>query len=68
MENTSLLLWGLLFGAIGLGFLVYGKRQRSIVPLSSGLALLVLPYFVSNVYLLVLMGFALVAIPYFVKI
>jgi hypothetical protein len=65
--NESLL-WGLLFGSIGMGFLVYGKRQRAIVPLVCGLALMVFPYFVSNTLLLVGVGVALIAIPYFVRI
>ena len=68
MENTSLLIWGMLFGAIGLGFFVYGKRQRAVVPLCTGIALFIFPYFFTNVYWLVLTGIVLVAIPYFVRI
>lgn len=68
MEGTSLIIWGLIFGAVGLGFLSYGRKQKSVVPLVSGVALLVLPYFISNVYLLVITGTVLVALPYFVRI
>ena len=46
--NTASLLWGLLFGSIGVGFFVYGKRQRMVVPLLCGLALMVYPYFVAG--------------------
>lgn len=66
--RESWLLWGLLFGSIGLGFFVYGKKQKAPVPLVCGLVLMVFPYFVSNVILLVAIGVALVAIPYFVRI
>jgi hypothetical protein len=66
--NTSSLLWGLLFGSIGLGFLIYGRRQRAVVPLLCGLALMIFPYFVSNSLLLVTIGIALMAIPYFVRL
>jgi hypothetical protein len=66
--NTSTLLWGVLFGAIGLGFFVYGKRQRVVVPLACGLALMLFPYFISNTVLLVAVGVVLVAIPYFVRL
>jgi predicted membrane protein len=66
--DTSSLLWGLLFGSIGLGFLIYGRKQRAVVPLISGLALMVFPYFVSNIFLLVTIGIVLIAIPYFVRL
>lgn len=66
--NEAWLLWGLLFGSIGLGFFVYGKRQRAVVPLVCGLALMGFPYFVSNTILLVAIGVALIVVPYFVRI
>lgn len=66
--NQSLLLWGLLFGSLGLGFFVYGKRQKAVVPLLCGLALMIVPYFVSSSLLLVIVGSALVAVPYFVRL
>jgi hypothetical protein len=65
--NTSSLLWGLLFGSIGLGFLIYGRKQRAVVPLICGLTLMVFPYFVSNTILLVVIGVVLIAIPYFLR-
>lgn len=61
------LLWGLLFGSIGLGYFIYGKKQRVVVPLVCGVALMVYPYFVSNPYGLVAIGIALTAIPYFLR-
>ena len=66
--NPSSLLWGVLFGSVGLGYFIYGKRQRAPVPLLSGVALMVFPYFISNSTLLVLAGVALAAIPYFVRL
>jgi hypothetical protein len=60
-------LWGLLFGSIGIGFFVYGKRQRAVVPLVCGVALMIFPYFVANPVLLVTIGAALVAVPYFIR-
>jgi len=68
MEDTAQLLWGLLFGSIGLGFFIYGKKQRAVVPLLVGIALFVFPYVISNVYMLVFVGAALVALPYFVRL
>ena len=66
--NESWLLWGILFGSIGLGFFFYGRNQKAVVPLVCGVALMIFPYFVSNTLMLVGVGVALIAIPYFVRI
>ena len=68
MDSTAVLLWGLLFGSIGFGFFLYGKRQKTIVPLITGIALCVVPYLIANVYVLVGVGVVLIAIPYFVRV
>lgn len=65
--DTALLLWGVVFGSIGLGFFIYGKKQKAIVPLVCGLALMVTPYFIPNVIVLVLVCVALIAVPYFFR-
>jgi hypothetical protein len=66
--NEAWLLWGLLFGSLGLGFFVYGKRQKAVVPMVCGLGLMVYPYFVSNTYALVAIGCVLAVAPYFLRI
>jgi len=66
--DASTLIWGVVFGSIGLGFFVYGKKQKAIIPLLSGIGLMVFPYFVSNPYILILLGIVLVVLPYFLKI
>jgi hypothetical protein len=66
--NESVLLWGLLFGSVGLGFFMYGKKQRAVVPLLCGVALMAFPYFVSSTLLLVVIGVVLMAVPYFVRL
>jgi hypothetical protein len=66
--STSLLVWGLLFGSVGLGFFVYGRKQKVVVPLICGLVLMVFPYFISNTILLVAIGVTLIVLPYFVRI
>ncbi len=68
MESTSTIMWAMLFGAVGAGFIMYGRKQRAAMPLMSGVALCLFPYFISNVYLLVITGAALMALPYFVRI
>jgi hypothetical protein len=68
MDNTSTLMWGVIFGSIGLGFFVYGKKQKAVIPLFSGIGLMVFPYFISNIYILVLACIVLIALPYFIRI
>jgi hypothetical protein len=65
--NASILLWGLLFSSIGLGYFLYGKKQRAAVPLVCGVALMIYPYFIPNVGALIAIGMALAAIPYFLR-
>jgi predicted membrane protein len=66
--DVGVLLWGLLFSSIGLGFFLYGKKQRAVVPLVCGLVLMIYPYFIPNVMVLVAIGVALIAVPYFFKL
>ena len=66
--GTAVLLWGLLFGSIGFGFIIYGKKQKAIVPLITVIVLCVVPYFIGNVYVLIGVGSVLMAIPYFVRV
>ncbi|MDZ4731629.1 MAG: hypothetical protein SH820_16995 [Xanthomonadales bacterium] len=66
--NEAWLMWGLLFGSIGLGYFMYGKKQSAVVPLICGLMLMIFPYFVSSTLWLVVIGIVLIALPYFVRI
>jgi len=68
MENTSMLLWGLVFGSIGFGYFMYGKKQKHKVALASGIALMLLPYMIANQTMLILAGLVLLFIPRFMKI
>jgi hypothetical protein len=61
------LLWGVLFGSLGLAYFVYGKKQGAPVPLLCGIALMLFPYFVSNLWLMVGIGLVLAALPYFLR-
>jgi hypothetical protein len=66
--NEAWLLWGLLFGSLGLGFFMYGKKQKAIVPMACGIGLMIYPYFITNTYALVAIGCVLMALPYFLRI
>ena len=67
MTSESSLIWSVFFGAIGVGFFVYGRRQRMLVPFLSGIALMVVPYFVDSVGAMVALCGAFIALPYFIR-
>ena len=66
--DQALLLWGLLFSSIGMGFFLYGRKQKRAVPLVCGIVLMVYPYFVPSTIWLVVIGVVLCAVPYFVRV
>lgn len=67
MDSEASLIWGLLFGSIGLAYFIYGKKQKRGVPFISGIGLMLFPYFVSDIYLIVIIGMLLIALPYYVR-
>lgn len=66
--DTRTLFLGVIFGSIGMGYIVYGRKQRKPIALVSGLALCFIPYFLSNIPLLVLASIAFIALPFIIKI
>ena len=60
------LLVGMIAGAIGVGYFIYGKKQQKLVTMLSGVLLCVYPYFTDNVWLLIAIGAALMAAPFFI--
>jgi uncharacterized membrane protein len=67
MGSSTTILLSVLFSSIGIGVFMYGKKQRAIVPLCVGLALIFYPYFIASAIMLVIVGIVLIAIPYFVR-
>jgi len=62
--DTSLLMLSMLFGTIGLGMLMYGKKAGRLVPIIAGLALVTVPYFIPNLIVLLIVCAALTAAPW----
>jgi hypothetical protein len=67
MDATTLFI-GLIAGSFGMGYFVYGKKQARIIPLVSGIGLCVIPYFIENITLLILVCLALIIAPFVIKI
>ena len=62
--NPTTLAIGILTGAVGMGYFIYGKRQTKFAPLLAGMMLCVYPYFVDSVLWLVVIGVVLIAAPF----
>lgn len=64
MDSWNILL-SVLLGAIGVGYIVYGRKQMHGMALVSGILLCIFPYFVSSIWLALLIGALLMALPRF---
>jgi len=58
--------FGILAGAIGAGYFVYGKRQAKVVPMAAGVLLCIYPYFTDSVLWLSIVGVLLLAAPFLI--
>jgi hypothetical protein len=68
MDIGTILMLSVLFSSIGAGYFIYGKKQQQCVPLLTGIALCVYPYFLSNGSAIVVVGILLTTIPWLIKI
>lgn len=66
--NTTVLLLGVVFSSIGLGYFIFGKKQKNMVVLVSGIILMLYPYFIENIFFMLIIGIALIFLPKFIKI
>jgi hypothetical protein len=46
--NANFLFASLIWGAVGMGFFVYGKKQRALIPLYGGILMVGLSYIISS--------------------
>ncbi len=60
----SNLFFGIIAGAIGVAYLVYGRRQTKFVPVIAGVLLCVYPYFVQSWLWLGVVGALLLVAPF----
>ncbi|MDV7643875.1 amino acid transport protein [Acinetobacter baumannii] len=65
--NPTQLFLGVIFSSIGLGYFLYGKKQKMTVPFTAGLVLMIFPYFIESNVLLSGIGTLLSVIPYFLR-
>ncbi|MDD2565525.1 MAG: amino acid transport protein [Candidatus Gracilibacteria bacterium] len=65
--NPTILVIGVISGAFGTGYFIYGKNQQMAMPMISGIALCIYPYFIDNIFALIGVGIFLIILPFLVK-
>ncbi|MDD3147287.1 MAG: hypothetical protein PHD82_08300 [Candidatus Riflebacteria bacterium] len=66
-SGTSIFL-AMIWGAIGTGYFIYGKKQARYVFLLCGIGLMVFPYFVSDMVASIVVGLILLFTPFKVEL
>ena len=54
--DVNFLFASLIWGSVGVGYCIYGKRQQSIVPFIAGVLMIGASYFISSALLMSLVG------------
>ncbi len=62
--SANWLFASLVWGAVGLGYCIYGRRQRSWAPFTAGVLMMVVSWFVGSALLMSLMCVTLMALTY----
>lgn len=62
--DPNVLFASLIWGAIGAGYFIYGKKQQSFVPLIAGLLMIAASYFATSVWMMSLICAALMVLVY----
>ena len=65
--NEATLLWGMFFGAIGVGYFMYGKKQKKMVSLGCGVGLVVFPYLVTGILEMIITGSLLMIVLWIIR-
>lgn len=64
MPEPGSLFGAIVFGAIGMGAFVYGKRRGLLKPMVLGIALMAYPYFIADAWLVYAVGAGLCTLLY----
>ncbi len=66
MDTGTKLLISVLVSAIGMGYIIYGRKQMKVSALIAGIVLCIYPYFIPGLLLNLLVGAIVMAIPFFI--
>ena len=64
--NTNFLFASLVWGSIGFGYFIYGKKQSSFAAMVGGILMIAISYFAGSILVMSLICAALMGVVYFV--
>ncbi|MBB5321919.1 hypothetical protein [Marinobacter oulmenensis] len=67
METADILL-SVLFGGIGFGYFMYGRRRQNIVARYCGIGMMLYPYLASSPWEMIAVGVGLMVVPRFIEL
>jgi hypothetical protein len=65
MFNANYLFASLVWGSVGMGYFIYGKKQSAWSPMIGGLIMMAASYFISSALLMSLLSLAIIAAVYY---
>ncbi|HEY5910130.1 MAG TPA: hypothetical protein VJA21_05950 [Verrucomicrobiae bacterium] len=65
MLNTNSLFAALVWGSVGLGYFIYGKKQQSVSAMGGGILMIVVSYFTGSALLMSLACLGIAVAVYF---
>jgi hypothetical protein len=60
MFNANFLFASLIWGSVGVGYFIYGKKQRSSVPMIGGIVMIAVSYLIGSALLMSLISIGII--------
>jgi hypothetical protein len=60
MFNANFLFASLIWGSVGVGYFIYGKKQRSSVPMIGGIVMIAVSYLIGSALLMSLLSMGII--------
>lgn len=68
MSDFASLMIGLIFGSIGVGYCIYGRKQSHLVAFLAGTFLIGLPYAIDSNVALIVASLIIMVLPKYIKL
>lgn len=66
LRDTNFLFASLIWGSVGLGYFIYGRKQQEVVPMIGGLSMICVSYVVGSTLLMSLLSLGLMLAVYLI--